>query len=165
MDFKEKRLFVTVGTTQFSKLIETIQQDEVLYKLSSMGFKEIQFQVGTGKYEQKEHQVLKLKYTPFFDDFLGEVTKSDLVISHAGAGTCLEVLHTGKPLIVVINEDLMDNHQSELAEQLQSDEYLYFCTCNELVETLDKNLKSLRKYPKPNKQNFSNYLNKCMGFA
>lgn len=46
-----------------------------------------------------------------------------------GAGSCLEVLGAGKPLLVVINDKLMDNHQLELAKQLQADGHLLYCTC------------------------------------
>lgn len=48
---------------------------------------------------------------------------------HTGAGSCLEVLGANKPLVVVINEELMNNHQVELADQLSSDGHLFYCTC------------------------------------
>ena len=52
-----------------------------------------------------------------------DILSSSLVISHAGAGSCLEVLEKQKPLIVVVNEDLMNNHQIELASKLQEEGY------------------------------------------
>ena len=44
---------------------------------------------------------------------------ADLIISHCGAGTILEILKLGKKSIGVINTDLLDNHQVELAEAMQ----------------------------------------------
>jgi beta-1,4-N-acetylglucosaminyltransferase len=53
-----------------------------------------------------------------------------------GAGSCLEVLAANKPLIIVVNEDLMDNHQMELASQLYSDGHALYCTCRQVYDCL-----------------------------
>ncbi|KAI4457652.1 glycosyl transferase-related [Holotrichia oblita] len=162
---ENKRVFVTVGTTQFNDLIETVSSSEILEILKNLGYTEIQFQTGAGIINKTSHPNITLLYDKYVEDFIKQIDLADLVISHAGAGTCLEVLHEHKPLIVVINESLMDNHQSELAEQLQSDGYLYFCTCRTLKDTLMKDLKQLKPYPKPKDNLFSDYLDKCMGFV
>lgn len=54
---------------------------------------------------------------------------SVLSVSSVGAGSCLETLEKGKPLIVVINEKLMNNHQLELAKQLHKDGHVLYCNC------------------------------------
>lgn len=41
-----------------------------------------------------------------------------------GSGTILDVLRLGKPLIVVPNSTLLDNHQQELASALESSGHL-----------------------------------------
>ena len=46
----------------------------------------------------------------------------------AGAGCIMEALSLRKPLVVVINELLMDNHQTELARRLNSDGHLVYTT-------------------------------------
>ena len=50
-----------------------------------------------------------------------------------GAGSVLETLQARKPLIVVINDLLMDNHQLELASQLAEDGHLYYATCRSVL--------------------------------
>ena len=53
-------------------------------------------------------QIVILK---FIDSIFQDMESADLVISHAGAGTCLEVLRLGKPLVVIVNRSLLGNHQ------------------------------------------------------
>lgn len=43
---------------------------------------------------------------------------ASLIISHAGAGSIFESLRLNKPLVVVVNTALADNHQVELAEAM-----------------------------------------------
>lgn len=181
-----KKVFVTVGTTKFPKLVDTIITKEVVECLISKGYNFVQIQTGRDfskvtvdpnispapSIELRGNSItvniydkLTLKYDPYFENFGEEVESSDFIISHAGAGSCLEVLRKGKPLLVVVNEDLMDNHQTELAEQLQNDGYVYYSTCSTLIDALNKDISKLKPYPKPNTCIFSQYLDKCMGFT
>lgn len=169
-----KRVLVTVGTTKFPKLIEVCSQPHFKKVFMDLGYTHVQLQTGTDWTELQKYECIDTSvninedivysYKPYFDDFQKEILKSDLIISHAGSGTCLEVLKLGKKLIAVINEDLMDNHQLELAEKLHSERYLFFCTCNTLKKTLLQNTNKLRKYPSKGNL-FKNYLNDCMGFT
>lgn len=160
-----KHVFVTVGTTKFEKLIQKVLNKDILNQLHSLGYTSIQLQTGNGKYKEVTHKYIDIKYNKYFENFEEEIEKADLVISHAGAGTCLQVLKKQTPLIVVINDDLMDNHQSELAGQLQKSGYLYYCNCDNLEETLKNDLKRLKLYPEPAKNLFGTYVNNCMGFS
>ncbi|KAB0796749.1 hypothetical protein PPYR_10810 [Photinus pyralis] len=160
-----KRLFVTVGTTKFDKLLKTVTNEEILGILHKLGYNQIQLQVGNGSYVEVKHESIELSYNTYFEDFDNEIEKSDLVISHAGAGSCLQVLKKKKPLIVVINDDLMDNHQLELAQELERQGYLYYGTCSTLNKLLLQDITKLAEYPTSNKTLFAKYINKCMGFS
>lgn len=45
-----KRVFITVGTTEFNDLIRTIDTKEILKELSSQGYTELIIQIGKGEY-------------------------------------------------------------------------------------------------------------------
>jgi len=77
----------------------------------------------------------------------------------------MEVLEAGKPLVVIVNDNLMDNHQIELAERLALDKHLMFGTVDSLSPTIDKfaeEKNNLVPYRKPDGAIFSTFLNKLM---
>ncbi|KAG7299175.1 hypothetical protein JYU34_017716 [Plutella xylostella] len=158
---KYTKCFVTVGTTRFDRLCEFILTSSVLNALNKLGCKEITVQIGNSATEPGDYDKngMKINLYRFKDSIQEDIDNADLVISHAGAGSCLEVLEASKPLLVVVNEDLMDNHQLELAEQLQIDGHLYYCTCDTLESTLrEVDFSLLTPFPKPNPSLFTKFL-------
>lgn len=83
----------------------------------------------------------------------------------AGSGSIFETLKLAKPLIVVVNEDLMDNHQSELAEELAERKHL-FCshpqTLYQVIESLD--LDSIVPYQSGDATPVAKLINRHLGF-
>ncbi|KEY65029.1 hypothetical protein S7711_07365 [Stachybotrys chartarum IBT 7711] len=51
-----------------------------------------------------------------------------LVIAHAGTGTILDAWKLGLPLVVVPNESLLDDHQTEMAKHLATEGYATMST-------------------------------------
>ncbi|XP_022828034.1 UDP-N-acetylglucosamine transferase subunit ALG13 homolog [Spodoptera litura] len=156
-----KKIFITVGTTRFDLLCDYILTEPVLAALKNIGCKEITFQIGNSNVEPGvlEKEGIKINMYRFKDSIQEDMKSADLVVSHAGAGSCLEALEANKPLLVVVNEDLMDNHQLELAEQLQIDSHLYYCTCDTLISTLNMvDFTLLTPFTKANSSIFVNYL-------
>lgn len=146
-----KNVFVTVGTTKFDELISSLSDPENVQALKDIGCERITLQIGSG-HNISSDDIFKtfsivsesFKHRTNITDL---IEKSDLVISHAGAGTCLEVLKRKKRLIVVVNESLMDNHQTELAVRLSEKRCALYCTPNELGSVLRSNkLDNLESY-------------------
>lgn len=83
----------------------------------------------------------------------------------AGSGSIFETLRLRKPLIVVVNEDLMDNHQSELAEELAERKHL-FCarpqTIYQIIATMS--LESLLQYHPGDAAPVAKLINRFLGF-
>lgn len=164
----DKMVFVTVGTTKFDNLITTVLSRAVLEALSARNYRHLILQIGNSSLEPDctarygFHKIETFKLSPSIGKYM---QSADLVISHAGAGSVLEALEKRKHLIVVINDLLMDNHQVELAEQLYKNEYLYYCTCQNLlhiVQTMD--LTKLKLFVNDKSADIANFINKIMGF-
>jgi beta-1,4-N-acetylglucosaminyltransferase len=159
-------VFVTVGTTEFNQLVEQVCSDEISMQLKSLGCKSLKIQHGRGPAPNVDQ--LDGVTATCFDlkpSITDDIQNADLVISHAGAGSCIEVLRAHKPLLVVINESLMDNHQLELAEKLQEENYLLYTTVDQLPERLKEiSTHKFKKYEAGNVKKFVERLDQLMGF-
>ncbi|KAI0979648.1 hypothetical protein GJ496_001293 [Pomphorhynchus laevis] len=159
--------FVTVGTTRFDKLINAISNLEFLTILINNGFEKLTIQYGSGQAAtipnciSEKLQVIQIDFKSSIGDILED---ADLVISHAGSGTLLETLRSRKPtkLVAVCNNDLMDNHQIELANKLASIGCLICCenVQNNLVQKVLTALKTgdFKRLEKPDKNVLKEYI-------
>lgn len=78
------------------------------------------------------NSTLELEVFAFSDTITDYISQADLVVSHGGTGSIMDALRLGKPLLVVTNDKLMDNHQIEVAEQFEHEGYLKSFSCAEL---------------------------------
>nr|BAB29554.1 unnamed protein product [Mus musculus] len=161
-----KRAFVTVGTTSFDELVARVVANDCVQILESLGYNHLVLQVGRGTVVPKPFRTesFTLDVYRYKDSLKEDLQQADLVISHAGAGSCLESLEKGKPLVVVVNEKLMNNHQFELAKQLHKEGHLFYCTCSTLPGLLQSmDLSTLKCYPPGHPEKFSAFLDKVVG--
>ncbi|XP_036768514.1 putative bifunctional UDP-N-acetylglucosamine transferase and deubiquitinase ALG13 isoform X3 [Manis pentadactyla] len=161
-----KCLFVTVGTTSFDDLIACVSAHASRQIIKRLGYNRLVLQIGRGKVvpEPFSTESFTLDVYRYKNSLKEDLEKADLVISHAGAGSCLETLEKGKPLIVVVNEKLMNNHQLELAKQLHKDGHLLYCTCSTLPGLLQSmDLSTLKCFPPGQPEKFSAFLDKVVG--
>lgn len=162
-------IFITVGTTEFNSLIKTINTSEMAKILKQFQCKQLTVQIGgTGtlfKFNESDFKGISIDVYKLKKSILPDIEAADLVISHAGAGSCIEILTIGKPLVVVVNDLLMENHQIELAEQLANDGYLAYCVPETLCQTLGElDVTKFRKYERGSVREFVKHLDAFMGF-
>lgn len=182
---KFKKIFVTVGTTEFNELIAKLTETATYEVFKNIGCEQLTVQIGRGEKKDFSHfDGIKVDVFDLKKSIAEDIEAADLVsfincvvfnflifysfqvISHAGAGSCIDVLSQGKYLLVVINNSLMNNHQSELAEQLANDNYLYHTTTNNLPDALKNfDTEKLKTYEKGNVDKFIEYLDASMGFS
>ncbi|XP_021282642.1 UDP-N-acetylglucosamine transferase subunit ALG13 homolog [Herrania umbratica] len=167
---KPKRVvFVTVGTTCFDVLVKVVDSQKVKDELLRRGYTHLLIQMGRGSYLPEksigDDGSLAVDYFTFSSSIADHLRSASLVISHAGSGSIFETLRLGKPLIVVVNEDLMDNHQSELAEELAERKHLYCARPQTLHQTIaSMDLESLLPYSPGDATPVAKLINRFLGF-
>ncbi|XP_039768344.1 UDP-N-acetylglucosamine transferase subunit ALG13 homolog [Ornithorhynchus anatinus] len=160
-------VFVTVGTTSFDELVGLLSAGPAVRTIKDLGCRRLVLQIGRGTVAPKPFTSAEftLEVYRYKDSLKEDIQKADLVISHAGAGSCLETLEAKKPLVVVINEKLMNNHQLELAQKLHQEGHLFYCTCSTLLETLKTmDPSTLKSFPAGQLEKFSAFLDEVVGF-
>ncbi|KAA8649847.1 N-acetylglucosaminyldiphosphodolichol N-acetylglucosaminyltransferase catalytic subunit ALG13 [Aspergillus tanneri] len=143
-----KLCFVTVGATaSFHQLLHAVLDQSFLVALHQFGYTHLLVQYGKdgrSLFEESlrqhlpgstSHHGLEIDGFDFNAEGLDEEMRlaqlnpaenrsSGLIISHAGSGSILGALRLGVPLVVVPNPTLKDNHQEELARELQTQGYV-----------------------------------------
>ena len=154
----EKQILVTVGTTKFENLIKAIDNEKFYEIIIDKGFKKIIIQKGYGEYIPQNHKKfeskINIQISEILNNFENIIKSSELIISHGGAGIILESLKNKRKVIVCVNDELMDNHQIELASSLHENGYVYYCkNLSNIVEACEKvidNSIKLKEYPEFN---------------
>jgi len=185
-------LLVTVGSTLFTSLTDLILSPDILFALPGLGVSTLVVQYGRARIplfsgpllgmEVDAHgegtvtlaaeggnlKVTVLRYT---NDFGRLVALADCVIGHAGSGSILTTLRSAKPLLVVPNTSLMDNHQAELAEALEQQGYLSVSSIEDLSVTLPVWLKRIaagerdKPFPDVDRTKFRRVMDEVAGFS
>lgn len=165
----KKVVFVTVGTTLFDALVRAVDTPEVKQDLYAKGYTHLLIQIGRGSYIPSRSSggdgSIAVDYFTFSSSIAESLRSASLVISHAGSGSIFETLRLRKPLIVVVNEDLMDNHQVELAEELAERKHLFCARPQTLHQTIvSMNLDSLLPYPSGDAKPVAKFMSRFLGF-
>lgn len=176
--------FVTVGTTSFDLLTGLFIHPEdssiyepLLEQLMRLKVTHLVVQRGRGYgiyhgehvmlEKDNDNVIYKIPYSTFgIADSIEEIFfNSDIVITHAGAGSIFEALSFGKKVIAVTNPGLMGNHQAELADELAKRRHIVTVHGPEnLVDALKTvDLDALEPYVPGNPATIANEINKLIG--
>ncbi|RXK35469.1 hypothetical protein M231_07281 [Tremella mesenterica] len=150
--------------------LDTEGQSERIMKTGlskkSEGMEKVGKENGEEEYEYEGMRIKMFRYTNEFSEMIKE---SDYVVSHAGSGSILSVLRSRKPLLVIPNQTLMDDHQSELAYELSKHGYLLVTSVDNLLQGLERLLNlspnTLEPFPEQDRTAFKNILDDTAGYT
>ncbi|KXJ90972.1 hypothetical protein Micbo1qcDRAFT_195801 [Microdochium bolleyi] len=158
--------FVTIGATAgFRPLLEEVASGDFRQKLRSLGYTRLLVQCGpdleyfktatstSSTLGSKDSASDNLQIESFaYTDEIGKMMQLagpsaeggeqgrrgyGVIISHAGSGSIMDALRYNAKLIAVPNESLMDNHQAELADEMQTQGFLVSGRIGHLAEAVE----------------------------
>ncbi|MFH1845469.1 MAG: PssE/Cps14G family polysaccharide biosynthesis glycosyltransferase [bacterium] len=109
-------IFVTVGTTDFDDLVRAM--DSLAPKLDP----DVVIQYGHGTYEPHNCESFRFARTlePYYE-------RADVVVSHGGLCTVMEVVKRGLKLVSLSNPDRFDDHQEDILRYMSGMNQLVWC--------------------------------------
>lgn len=114
-----KKLVVIV----MGSLGSTTMTEKIKKIIPAFSTKDYQVIIVTGKDYYKEFESMNLPKnvtcTPFLENFINLLKKTDLIISRAGASTIAEITAIGLPSILVPSPYVTNNHQYKNAKELE----------------------------------------------
>ncbi|MCC7552645.1 beta-1,4-galactosyltransferase [Candidatus Micrarchaeota archaeon] len=153
-----KKIFVTIGTAiPFDRLIHKLNQ------INKNNIFDITAQIGKSNFQFININKIIDYLTP--NELKKEIKRCDIVISHAGAGTIIDLIKLNKKCVLVPRlkefEEAVDNHQVEICKELEKEGA---CICydisklEELLPKATKVLKNKSKEYKKFKKNINDYI-------
>lgn len=176
-------VFVTVGTTKFDALLEVVDSLEFQEVLRDrFEVSRLTIQCGSSKlrpastaklwlhvisYPLGKVKGVSVETFDFRPNLLQLIHDADLVISHCGAGSVLEILRCKKKAVGVVNPALLDNHQVELADAMERGKYMVISQSPSTLLTMMKRAswETLREFEDPKPSLFQKELNTLIRFA
>lgn len=129
-------IFVTVGTDQpFDRMMKVVDS-----WVAEHARKDVFAQIGEGGWEPRSIPFSQFLSPP---DFKQRFNQARVIIAHAGMGTILSALHSGKPILVMPKLASLGEHRNEhqlaTARRMMSLDYVNVAFNEaELREKLDK---------------------------
>lgn len=138
------KIFVTVGSTYpLDRLIKELD------KLGTNKKYEIFAQIGKSKYFPKN---IKFEELLTYDQMQEKIKWADIIISHAGAGSIIDLIASGKKFILFPRlkkyDEAVDDHQIEICKAFEKKYRIKWTQNEKNISTLTNSLKPIRKNKK-----------------
>ncbi|MBR3324658.1 MAG: glycosyl transferase family 28 [Clostridia bacterium] len=149
-------IFVTLGTQdkKFPRLLQAVEQINTDERII--------IQTGSTEYKSNKKNIKIYKYLSQ-EDFLDNMMRAEVIISHAGVGTIIQGLKLHKKMIVAARlkkyKEHVNDHQMQILKTFSEDGYILPLNNFDDLEKLI-NTEFTPKEFKPNNQNFVKKLDK-----